>query len=370
MKTKFSRILLVLFFVLPVTLSACTASPSDNTPLPEHSPTPLVITDTTGRTAQFSSPPQRIVIAGKAILMVQDAAYLFPESTERIIALENRKQSAYAFLPVVDDDIPEIATLEFNAGPEQIAGYHPDLVLMKSYLAEQYAEPLQKLDIPSLYLNLETPETFYQDIEVLGQIFGNRDRALEITTYYQTRVKRVEEILASLEDEQKPRVLLLKYSEQGGEIAFNIPPAAWIQTMMVEMAGGRPIWIDSNVGQGWSIVTFEQIAVWNPDQIYIIDYAGNADQVVKDLAADPLWHDLTAVKDNQVHAFAFDFYSWDQPDTRWILGLQWLATKIHPDLTQNLDILAEVENFYTTLYGLDSSTIEAEIMPLLVGDLP
>ena len=302
--------------------------------------------------------------------MVQDAVYLFPESGEKIVALENRNQSAFAFLPVVDDAIPEIATLDFNAGPEQIAAYHPDLVLMKSYLAGQYAEPLQKLDIPSLYLDLETPQTFYRDIEVLGQIFGNPDRAQEIVGFYQTRVSSIEESLASLDEAQKPRVLLLKYSDKGGEIAFNIPPATWIQTTLVEMAGGIPVWTDANLGQGWTVVTFEQIAAWNPDQIFIIDYAGNADQVVADLTAAPLWSDLAAVQAEQLYAFASDFYSWDQPDTRWILGLQWLATKIHPDLTQNLDIIAEVENFYSTLYRLDSSTIEAEVKPLLMGDIP
>ncbi len=356
--------LTLLTLLASLILSACTPA------LLPPSPTPLEITDTTGHTAQLQNLPQRIVIAGKAIPMVQDAVYLFPESSEKIVALENRNQSAFAFLPVVDDAIPEIATLDFNAGPEQIAAYHPDLVLMKSYLAGQYAEPLQKLDIPSLYLDLETPQTFYRDIEVLGQIFGNPDRAQEIVGFYQTRVSSIEERLTSLDEAQKPRVLLLKYSDKGGEIAFNIPPATWIQTTLVEMAGGIPVWTDANLGQGWTVVTFEQIAAWNPDQIFIIDYAGNADQVVADLTAAPLWSDLAAVQAEQLYAFASDFYSWDQPDTRWILGLQWLATKIHPDLTQNLDIIAEVENFYSTLYRLDSSTIEAEVKPLLMGDIP
>ena len=366
MKPKSNPILLT-FLTLLTFLVSCSPAPLL---LRSSSPAPLEITDTTGHTAQLQNLPQRIVIAGKAVIMVQDAVYLFPESGERIVALENRNQSAFAFLPVVDDSISDIATLEANAGPEQIAAYHPDLVLMKSYLADQFAEPLQKLDISSLYLNLETPQTFYQDIEVLGQVFGNPARAQEILDFYHTRVQRVEESLASLEESQKPRVLLLEYSDQGGEIAFNAPPATWIQTTLVEMAGGTPIWTEANLGQGWTIVTFEQIAAWNPDQIFIIDYAGQADQVVANLIADPLWNNLVAVQGGQIHAFAFDFYSWDQPDTRWILGLQWLATKIHPDLTQNLDILAEVEDFYSTLYRLDSSTIEAQVKPLLVGDIP
>ncbi len=362
MKTKTTLTLLVSLIIF-LSLSACNAAPPQN-------PQPLEITDATGYTVQLSEPPQRIVLAGKALVMVQDAAYLFPESAERIVGLENRKQSAFDFLPVIDASIPEIATLEANAGPEQIAAFNPDLVLMKNYLAEKYREPLQKLGIPSLYLNLETPQAFYQDIEMLGQIYANPERAQEIISFYQTRVERVEDSLASLEEARKPRVLVLEYSDQGGETAFYVPPATWIQTTLVEIAGGKPVWAEMEFGNGWAVVTFEQIAAWNPDQIFIIDYAGHADQVAANLKADTLWESLAAVQEEQLYAFPFDFYSWDQPDTRWILGLQWLATKTHPDLTHDINILTEVEDFYSTLYRLDTATIEAEVKPLLVGDIP
>ena len=76
------------------------------------------------------------------------------------------------------------------------------------------------------------------------------------------------------------------------------------------------------------------------------------------------------MQNDQLFAFASDFYSWDQPDTRWILGLQWLATKIQPDLTAEIDILEEVNLFYSVLYGLDQDTIDAEVLPNLKGDLP
>lgn len=363
-------ILLIPLTILLTLLTACTPAPPPPSTLAPTLPTPLEITDTTGHTVQLPEPPQRIVIAGKAIFMLQDTVYLFEEAHQRVVGLENRKQSAYNFLPVIDENIPEIAVLEANAGPEQIAALNPDLVLMKSYMAENYREPLQKLGIPSLYLDLETPQAFYADLEVLGQVFGNPERAQEIIDFYQTRVEEVETSLAEVEESQKPTVLLLEYSAQGEEIAFSVPPVSWLQTSLVEMAGGKPIWTDTELGRGWTVANLEQIAAWNPDKIFIIDYAGNASQVVETLMADPLWAELTAVREDQLYAFAFDFYSWDQPDTRWVLGLQWLTTKLHPDLTQGTDIIAESEEFYATLYRLDSSTIAAEVRPLFVGDIP
>jgi iron complex transport system substrate-binding protein len=139
---------------------------------------------------------------------------------------------------------------------------------------------------------------------------------------------------------------------------------------MVEIAGGQPVWVDQGGSGGWSIVNFEQIAAWDADQIYVIDYQGKADEVVGRLRDDPLWLNLSAVNDGQLFAFAFDFYSWDQPDTRWILGLEWLATKIHPERASGIDILGEVNEFYSTLYRLDQDAIQEYVLPKLRGDIP
>jgi iron complex transport system substrate-binding protein len=330
----------------------------------------LEVTDSTGHTAALNGIPDRIAIAGKATIMVQDAIYLFPDAVEKVIALENRNQSAYSFLPVIDKGLDEKSVFEKNVGPEQIAAVQPDLVIMKSIMAEDIGEPLEQLDIPVVYLDLETPEAFYQDISTLGRVFGKEDRSEEIVAYYQERVSWVEGLVSEVNDADKPNVLILQYSDKGGEVAFKVPPVSWLQTTLVEIAGGDPVWKDLEMSGGWSVVNLEQIAAWDPDQIFIIDYSGNAVQVKLDLKDNQIWSNFRAVQDDQIYAFAYDFYSWDQPDTRWLLGLEWLATKIHPDLTGELDIMEEVEDFYRLLYQMDSDTIENEVLPRLIGDIP
>jgi iron complex transport system substrate-binding protein len=91
---------------------------------------------------------------------------------------------------------------------------------------------------------------------------------------------------------------------------------------------------------------------------------------VDGLKADPNWQAIRAVKDNQIYAFPGDLYSWDQPDPRWILGLTWLAGKIHPDLFPTLDMTAEVQSFYQSLYGLDEAFVEQNIIPTFKGVQP
>jgi iron complex transport system substrate-binding protein len=140
--------------------------------------------------------------------------------------------------------------------------------------------------------------------------------------------------------------------------------------MHVQVGGGRPAWKDAQLGQGWTKVTLEQIATWDADQIYIVVYSGNVNDAVKKLKADPQWQALRAVKQGKLYGFPADYYSWDQPDTRWILGLTWIAAKMNPDRFKDLDMQQEARTFYKDLYNMDDAAYQKNIQPNLVGDLP
>jgi hypothetical protein len=74
------------------------------------------------------------------------------------------------------------------------------------------------------------------------------------------------------------------------------------------------------------------------------------------------------VQEGQIYAMPGDFLSWDQPDPRWILTLEWLATKIQPEQTTSIDLMKEYFSFYREMYGIDDQVIENEIKPLITGD--
>src|SRR6056297_2294543 len=159
---------------------------------------PVVITDATGHSVALERLPEQIAIAGKATILVQNAVFLFEAAETRVIALENRRQSAFRFLPLIDPKISQKTVFAVNAGPEQIAATKPDLVLMKNFMAGSLGAPLKKLGIPVLYLNLETPDDFYRDIQTLGAVFGNPVRAETINQFYQTRINRVRELSSNI----------------------------------------------------------------------------------------------------------------------------------------------------------------------------
>lgn len=334
-------------------------------PTATAAPEQVTVVDALGRENTFDRLPQRIAIAGRATALIAHTVYMFPEAIERVAALENRTQRDLSFYPIVDPRLDEKMLLERNAGAEQILPANPDVVLMKSYLAESLGEPLEQLGIPVIYLDLETPAQFERDVRVIGDLFGNPERAEEILQFYAERAGQIDELIDPLPVEQRPTVLLLQYSERGGELAFNVPSAGWLQTGLVEQAGGVPVWLEAAESGGWTIVGFEQIAAWDPQIVIVVYYPDDPAPVVESLEADANWQALQAAQNGEIHPFPGDFLSWDQPDPRWILGLQWLAKTLHPEQTAGLNLEEEVRSFYMQIYHLDPATIEAELLPLL-----
>jgi iron complex transport system substrate-binding protein len=322
----------------------------------------VTVVDALGREVNLPEPAQRIVIAGRANFMLNDAVYAFPSAAQRVLALTKSTQAAQAFVGLLDPDVETKIRFMADAAAEEVAAAQPDLVLLKSYMRESLGAPLEQLGIPIIYLDFETPDQYQRDLAVLGQVFGNPERAESLWAYYGEVLERVAKGTEGLTTAQSPQVLVLQYSDKGGEVAFNVPPTSWIQTQMVELAGGVPVWTDAAQGGGWVVVNLEQIAAWNPDQIYVINYFGSAADVVTQLQADPQWAEMAAVRAGQLYPFAGDYHSWDQPDTRWSLGLLWLAQHVQPERFADVDIHAEVVRFFETFYGLDRATIEAEIL--------
>jgi iron complex transport system substrate-binding protein len=346
------------------------AQPTNEGAFATETDSSFTITDALGRKLDFEQPPQRVVIAGRASSLLANALYLFPEASQRIVGIENRSQSASPILPVIDPNSSDKIFFEKNAGPEQIAPAQPDVVILKTYMAESLGEPLEILGITVVYLDLETPDQFFRDIETLGKLFGNSKRAGEVQRYYQQRLDEIQQRTDDITEAQKPSVLIIQYSDKGGDVAFKVPPASWLQTTMVELVGGTPIWTEASETGGWAIVNFEQIAAWDPDQIYVIYYPGDASPITEHLKSDPKWQAIQAVQQDQLFAFPGDFLSWDQPDTRWILGLSWLFAKVQPELADGIDITQEINQFYEQLYHLDKETIQNEVNSVLNGDLP
>ncbi len=345
--------------------AALAASPAPDQPA--GTAKPYTVTDAAGRRATFDRLPERIVVAGRAVFMVADALYAFPEAWGRVVATAEVDQGLGDFLAAVDAGYGRKVTLPRMAGAEEIAALRPDVVILKSFMAESLGRPLEALGIPVLYVDFESPEQYRRDLMVFGDLLQNRARAEEIWKEIERRAGGVTSRTSALSEERRPRVLFLYDAARGAEHVFNVPPVGWIQTRLVEMAGARPVWKEAGAGRGWSRVGFEQIASWNPDWVFVVSYHQDVDAIAAGLRADAAWRELAAVAKGRLVAFPVDYYSWDQPDLRWVLGLEWLASRLHPDLFPDAHLDREVIGFFSFLYGMNEEGVRRVVLSRLRG---
>lgn len=307
---------------------------------------------------------QRIVMGGKAVTMVADVVYAFPGARSRVIAVGGTDQGLGLFLETVTPSFKDIPEFDRQAGVEVYASFRPDLVILKSSLKKSLGPGLDALGIKTVYLNLELPEDYYKELLLLGDLFNEQARAKELVAYYIDIVKLAEKNAAlGIEKNKgkKPKVLLLQASAG----TYEVPPDTWIQTELVKLAGAEPVWLGANPGSGWAKVGPEQIAAWNPDYIFVISYKSEAGPIANELKKDKRYSALKAVKEDKVFGFAQDFLSWDQPDTRWGLGLLWLSNMLYPMPSKEFSMEEEAKQFYELFYGFGSSQFNNIIKPKL-----
>jgi iron complex transport system substrate-binding protein len=326
---------------------------------------PYTVTDALGRAVAFDAVPSRIVAAGRGTLLLIDAVYLFAGARDRVVGAAVTNQGLGDVLPVLDPSHASKERFPNDAGAEQVAGAKPDLVILKTYSKQKVGDALERAGIPVLYLDLETPESFYADVRTLGELFRQPERAASIVRWYETRVAAVNAAVGGAAAAARPTVLVVQATVKDTDLAVTVPPASWIQARMVETAGGTPVWVAENGTTGWLKVGIEQVAAWNPEHVFVVSYASSAVDAARRLAGSPAWQAARAGRAGAIQAFPADLVSWDQSDARWILGLEWLAATLHPDRFPGFDLRAEATAFYRDLYRLEPAVIESQILPRL-----
>jgi iron complex transport system substrate-binding protein len=312
----------------------------------------------------------RVVTGGKAHFLVLDTLYMFPQAAESVVAYGDSSQAGGNFISLLDPQAEQRAVLAPDPGVEEILAHRPDTVVLKSYLKGGLGRRLEDLNVSVLYVDLESPEQFRQDIAAIGRLFGNPKRAGALNRFYERNLLEVRKISEAVPESEKPDTLLLYYGVRSGTASFNVPPRQWLQTSLVQWAGGKPVWFEAAAGSGWQQIGFEQIAAWNPDCILLVSYHTPVEEVKATLLSDPKWLELGAVRRGKLLAFPADYLSWDQPDPRWILGLHWLVGKLHPDVVSSTEVEKKVIEFYSFVYGLSPERIEEAILPMIQGDYP
>ena len=300
---------------IPPDATSSIAPAATGTPLPSAAPSfPLTVTDDEGTTIDIKAEPEKIVS-------------LTPATTETLFALGlgDRivgKSNDFFLYPPEASAIPDVQSFDgtqLKVDVEKIVDLEPDLVFAGGNYGTPPAdvERLRSLDIPVVVVYAPTIEQVLADISLIGDAAGRGAEADAIVAQMQAGFDAVS---ASVNDQPHPRV----YYELDATGAFYGPADESFLAEMIVMAGAEPI---TSGSKDKFDIAVERLISQDPEVILLADaaFGQNAAQV----AARPGWSVMTAVKNGDIRPI--DDQTISRPGPRLILGLQLLASTIHPD---------------------------------------
>lgn len=318
-----------------------------------HLPAKLTLTDQAGNTVDLAEPVKKVISTyGPATAFIYSVG-----AAERLVSASYLGASdplGAAVMEKMDPRFPEImgddnfTQQDFNI--EQAAVLNPDLIVTSARTA--WLDTVKELDLSVFLFDAETPERLKEAMRLIGQIFGPHSAAQSEVwvAYYEGVVHAVLEQTASLDEDERPRVLFT------GTEPTRVASGDMYQTDIIEAAGG--VSVSAELSGYWNDVNLEQIAIWDPDVIVVPPYGGAS---VSAITESPEWQILDAVKNGRVYQLPKLIVPWDTPAPDSVLGIVWLAQRFHPNLIE-MDCKNEVEYFYDTFFNYSVTQDELETL--------
>ncbi len=298
---KWILMAVVVFVVITFSLvTACKEPASDFT-----------VVDDLGRPVRIDSTPESIISLG-------------PSITEIIFALDLGDKlvgvTDYCDYPEQAKSIDKVGSPFPGFNMERIVALDPDLVIS---VAGSIVQQLENVGVTVVVIQPRDISGIYNDIEQVGQLCGNCDKAEKLVASLKKRVDAVIAKTSAAVD--KPAV----FYEVDGSWNANKPWTTGYGTFqddLINLAGGTNIAAGRS---GWFEMSIEEILNADPKLIILEDYQYGV--TPESLAGRAGWSTLAAVKQGRV-------YPIEDPNVtcrygpRIVNGLEELAMAIHPEL--------------------------------------
>lgn len=346
---------------LTVTVAACSStgsSASSASSIKEevNVPETVTVTDHADRTVEVPTNPEKVAILGIYPLASMLSVYL--NSAETIVAMEPASANA-AKNSVLIDLYPEIGniTTDILSGEdlniEALVALEPEVVY---YNAADKAD-LEKLENAGLTAVAFSPtkwkfdviETYRQWISLLDQIYPSSSKNAKLVDQYSTDIyNMIQETVAGVEQPQKI-LFLYQYDEN----AMITSSSRFFGEWWAKAAGGVNVASDVQAETANAKITMENVYEWNPDVIFITNFTkATPEDLYSNAIGTDDWSTVKAVQDHRVYKMPMGTYRTYTPSSDTPMTLLWMAQAVYPELFADVDVRAEVKDYYSQLFGI------------------
>jgi len=170
-----------------------------------------------------------------------------------------------------------------------------------------------------------TIEDTYADIQNIGLIFGQADKATALVDQMKREVSEVAQKIG----ETDTALQVFLYDDIGESSPYSVGDYG-LPTNLINLAGGENIY--SDVAESWTTVSWETVIARDPDVIVVVDLDwDSADDRIARLKARPELADMTAIQNER---FVVIHYRQVIPGLRNAEAIQVLAEGFYPEKFQ------------------------------------
>lgn len=341
-RTRTVRKLLILVLILAMTMASfasCGTAKDDGnasqagTVVAETDDSVTVI-DQAGREVTVSKNPKSVALCYRVVIRF----LLSLDMGDKITGIGKTEK----FLEDVQSSLKSCADVGKGvADIEALAELGPDLFIHKASDVETL-DAVEKIGIPAVGIDVETPEEMITALKVLGVVCGKEDRAEELISYYESEIDAINELTTDIKDKKSAIVM--------GSSIGKVADGTMLQGKMLTLAGAVNSADELAATELWPTAGTEQIFAWNPDYIFIT--RGDATNYgVKDLTEDNTWSEVNAVKNKNVYLMPAEMDSWEFPGVTSLLGVYYMIHMMYPDLMSDENLQDKVDELYEMMYG-------------------
>src|SRR5262245_56693827 len=313
-------------------------------PLPgARAAAPRVVTDSAGRRVEIPERVERVFPAGAPASIL-----VYALAPDKLIGWSRALTPAEkALLPSRYADLPTLGRLTGRgntANVEVVLGAKADLIVDVGTLGPTFASLAdrvqQQTGIPYMLFDGSFGATA-RTAEALGEILGVSDQGRRLARYAERLLAEVDERVARVPDEQRPRVYYArgpKGLESGAQGSINTESLARLRA--------RNVVEESVKTTGTVGVSLEQVLAWDPEVIVTTDPTFAAA-----VRTDGAWNGIRAVRAGRIYLAPLVPFPWldAPPSINRLIGLRWLGRILYPDRFPG-DLRQETREFYATFY--------------------
>ena len=344
----------------PATPTATPAAPSASptaTP-PEEEPAAVTLTDGTGQSLTFETRPVRVACLTEICPDIMAELGLEP------VAVNDPLSSDPRFFGARAEEFRLIGGSFFEPNLEDIAAAEPDLVIGLIGVHDGLREALR----PIAPLYIVNPLTYEDSVRYLREIGAAMGRPAEAE-------EAAQRFLAKLEDYRSrspgDRTALVMW---GSDVNFGIDTEAALVGDLLSEVTGYP-WPNPPLDQGGHAsggiqFSLEGVFSVDPDVIFVqtISFPGfEPPPLAEQLAANPLWSELRAVRSGEVHEVSFSLWSTGRGTRSLGLVLDEAMPLIYPDVFGDPESMAATTSI--TLTDGTGQSLTFETRPVRVACL-